>query len=178
MRDLHVLRGRVWLFGDNVDTDQIIPGRYLTILDYSEMARHAMEPLRPDFASEVRRGDIILAGRDFGSGSSREEAPMVLRELGISCVIAETFSRIFFRNAINVGLPAFALHYSAPLVAEGAELEVHPEKGYAVVVETGEPLEFEPLPPFLMGLLRAGGAVEKFVADGGMDWEAIEEGTD
>ena len=156
------LPGRVWLFGDNVDTDQIIQGRYLTILDYSEMAKHAFEIPRPEFARNAKRGDIVVAGENFGSGSSREEAPHVLLELGVGCVVAESFSRLFYRNAFNIGLPALIVPNITTSVKDGMTLEVNLVKGTVSVVETGQVFRGQPLPPLMLDILRAGGAVPWF----------------
>jgi len=154
-----VLSGRIWLFGDNVDTDQIIQGRYLTILDYSEMAGHAFEIPRPEFAGNVKRGDIVVAGENFGGGSSREEAPHVLLELGVGCVVAESFSRLFYRNAFNIGLPALIVPDITNSAKDGMTLELNLVKGAVSVVETGQILHGQPLPRLMLEILRAGGAV-------------------
>ncbi len=158
------IRGRVWLLGDNVDTDQIIQGRYLTLLDYREMAKHALEIPRPDFAANVRPGDIIVAGRNLGGGSSREEAPRILKELGVGCVVAESFARLFYRNGFNIGLPLLSVPEATHLVPDGSTLEVHLGKGEAVLVDTGKVLKGKPLPDFMMTMLRAGGAVALYRA--------------
>lgn len=161
-KDSCSLPGRVWLFGDNVDTDQIIQGRYLTILDYSEMAKHAFGIPRPEFARNAKRGDIVVAGENFGSGSSREEAPHVLLELGVGCVVAESFSRLFYRNAFNIGLPALIVPNITTSVKDGMTLEVNLVKGTVSVVETGQVFRGQPLPPLMLDILRAGGAVPWF----------------
>jgi len=153
------IRGRAWLLGDNVDTDQIIQGRYLTLLDYQQMAKHALEIPRPEFAASVKPGDIVVAGRNLGGGSSREEAPQVLRELGVGCIIAESFARIFYRNGFNIGLPLLIVPEATRFIAEGSILEVHLGKGEVVLVDTGKTLKGKPLPDFMMTMLRAGGAV-------------------
>ncbi len=146
----------MWKFGDNVDTDQIIPAEYLLTGNPVELARHAFSKVRPEFAENVRRGDIIVAGLNFGSGSSREHAPRALLGAGISCVIAESFSRIFFRNAINIGLPLVECRISAK---EGDILEVDLEKGLIRNVTGGESFSFKPLPGFLREMLDAGGLI-------------------
>ena len=153
-----ILKGRCWVFGHNVDTDQIIQGRYLTLLDYSEMAKHAFEVPRPEFASAVKPGDIVIAGRNFGGGSAREEAPMILRELGVSCVVAESFARIFFRNGFNVGLPLIAVPNLLSKIKEGDVIEVNLTMG-TVTSEKGELLEGNKLPQLMLDILKAGGAV-------------------
>jgi 3-isopropylmalate/(R)-2-methylmalate dehydratase small subunit len=158
-----ILYGKCWIFGDNIDTDQIIQGQYLTLLDYSEMATHAFEVIRPDFASQVGTGDIIVAGRNFGSGSSREEAPMILKELGVSCVIAESFARIFYRNGFNVGLPLVVVPNITKEVSEGDELEVNLIEGN-VKLSNDEILVGDRLPQLMMDILEAGGALNHFKA--------------
>ncbi|TFF91499.1 3-isopropylmalate dehydratase, partial [Candidatus Thorarchaeota archaeon] len=115
-KDLSNITGRAWVFSNNINTDQIIQGQYLTILDYSEMAKHTFEIPRPVFASKVRRDDVVVAGSNFGGGSSREEAPRVLYELGVGCVVAESFARIFYRNSFNLGLPLLLVPNVAKLV--------------------------------------------------------------
>ncbi|MCF2136769.1 MAG: 3-isopropylmalate dehydratase small subunit [Candidatus Thorarchaeota archaeon] len=156
------IRGRAWLFDDNVDTDQIISGKHLRLLDYAEMAKHALEIPRPDFAKEVRAGDVIVAGRNFGSGSSREEAPQVLKQLGVSCVVAESFARIFYRNSFNIGLPAIVLKDATLQIRDGEDLAIDLEEGRITVIDRGAQLQIDPIPPFMMALLKAGGAVAKY----------------
>ncbi|MDD1671354.1 MAG: 3-isopropylmalate dehydratase small subunit [Methanomicrobiales archaeon] len=151
------LRGRVWRFGNDVDTDAIIPGRFLTLYDPRELARHAFEGTRDDFAGGVREGDLIVAGRNFGCGSSREHAPLALKGAGIRVILAESFARIFYRNAINSGM--------LPLVCPGVHGirdgqvgEVHLEQG--VLTVDGKRYELEPVPGFLREIVDAGGLVE------------------
>jgi len=146
----------VWKFGDDVDTDQIIPAEYLVTGDAKELAKHAFERARPEFAKEVKKGDIIVAGKNFGCGSSREHAPRALIGAGISCVIAESFARIFFRNAINIGLPVIEC---AVDVEDGEKLEMDFEAGEVRDPTTGKSWAFKPLPPFLMEIFSAGGLV-------------------
>jgi 3-isopropylmalate/(R)-2-methylmalate dehydratase small subunit len=157
--ELAVIRGRAWLLGDNVDTDQIIQGRYLTLLDYDEMAKHALEIPRPDFVTGVRKGDILVAGRNLGGGSSREEAPMVLKKRGVGCVIAESFARLFYRNGFNVGLALLTIPDVTRVVGDGMKLEVRLREGEVTLVETRKRLVGKPLPDFMMRMLKAGGAV-------------------
>jgi 3-isopropylmalate/(R)-2-methylmalate dehydratase small subunit len=157
--ELSLIRGKAWVIGDNVDTDQIIQGRYLTLLDYGEMAKHALEIPRPDFASGVKKGDILVAGRNLGGGSSREEALMVLKKLGIGCIVAESFARLFYRNGFNVGLPLLAIPDVTKVVKEGMKLEIRLRDGEMILVETRECLRGKPLPEFMMRMLTAGGAV-------------------
>ncbi|NOZ82519.1 MAG: 3-isopropylmalate dehydratase small subunit [Euryarchaeota archaeon] len=148
------IRGRVWKFGDNVDTDQIIPAEYLVTADEKELARHAFEKVRPEFAGSVRAGDIIVAGRNFGCGSSREHAPLALKGAGIAAVVAESFARIFFRNSINVGLPLVEAKVD---VEDGEEVEIDFERG--IITAGSRSVEFKPLPEFLRSLLESGGLV-------------------
>ena len=151
------IRGRVWKFGDGVNTDLILPGRYLDLTDPEEMARHVMEGLDQDFPTKVRRGDIIVAGRGFGSGSSREHAALALKHAGVSAVIAESIARIFYRNAINVGLPAIECPGITEIVEEGETLEIDLERGVVINPGRGLKLDFRPLPEFLRNILKAGG---------------------
>jgi 3-isopropylmalate/(R)-2-methylmalate dehydratase small subunit len=147
---------RVWKFGDNVDTDAIIPGRFLTIYDPEELARHAFEGIRDEFSREVRAGDIVVAGRNFGCGSSREHAPLALKGAGIRMVIAESFARIFYRNAINVGLLPLVCH-GADAIPDGSQVEVDLVRG--LLRWTGGELIIDPVPGFLRAVADAGGLV-------------------
>lgn len=151
------IRGRVWKFGANVDTDQIIPAEYLVTGDTRELAKHAFEKARPNFAEKVKRGDILVAEENFGCGSSREHAPRALIGAGIACVVAKSFARIFFRNAINIGLPVVECNVSAE---DGDELEIDFEKGLIRNLTTNRGYVFKPLPEFLLNLLNSGGLVE------------------
>ncbi len=160
----NLLRGKCWVFGDNMDTDQIIQGQYLTLLNYSEMAKHAFEGPRPEFASQVKQGDIVIAGRNFGSGSSREEAPMILKELGVSCVIAESFARIFYRNGFNIGLPLLVISDITSKLKDGDEIQVNLRDGL-VTLSKGEILEGNKLPALMMDILSAGGAINWYKAN-------------
>jgi len=150
------LRGKAWVFGNNVDTDQIIPAKYLVTMDNDELAKHAFENAIPEFACSVKKGDIVVAGRNFGCGSSREHAPRALMGAGVSCVIAESFARIFFRNAINIGLPVI----EAKLASKpGDVVTVKLKEGRARNETTGEDAEFVGYPPFVMMLIQKGGLV-------------------
>jgi 3-isopropylmalate/(R)-2-methylmalate dehydratase small subunit len=149
--------GKVWKFGDNVDTDQIIPAVYLVTGDPKELAEHAFENVRPEFAKEVKAGDIIVGGNNFGSGSSREHAPRALMGAGIPVVVAKSFARIFFRNSINIGLPLVEVDIEA---SDGDELEVVFDKGVVTNKTTGATVTFPPMPEFLKKLMDAGGLVE------------------
>ncbi|MGB4653210.1 3-isopropylmalate dehydratase small subunit [Methanothrix sp.] len=159
-----MIKGRVWIFGDDVDTDVIIPGRYLRTRDRHLWAEHVMEGIDPQFASCVGKGDIIVAGENFGSGSSREQAPVALKEAGVAAVVARSFARIFYRNAINVGLP---LIEAAPLCREGDLVEVDLQAG---TVRVGERVyQGGRLPRFLMEILEDGGLVAHRRRQRGLD---------
>ncbi len=154
-----VLRGRAHKFGDNIDTDIIIPARYLVTTDPSELAKHCMEAIAPDFPQRVQRGDIIVAGENFGCGSSREHAPLAIKGLGISCVIAKSFARIFYRNAFNIGLPVLECPQAAEDIQEGDELEVNLETGTIHNRTAGKTYQAMPIPPFMRQILEAGGLI-------------------
>ena len=149
------------MFGDNVDTDQIISGKYLTLRDPDEMAKHVFEAARPEFPSGVRKGDVIVAGKNFGSGSSREEAPVVIKRVGISIVIARSFARLFFRNAINIGLPVLECKDYARIV-DGDIVEADLEAGAVKNLTKGEIFTAYKMPQFLSNILEAGGALEAY----------------
>lgn len=148
--------GRAWIFGENVDTDQIIPAEYLVTMDSSELARHAFEKAMPRFAKEVRPGDIVVAGRNFGCGSSREHAPRALIGAGVSCVVAESFARIFYRNAINIGLPLVEATMSA---RTGDRITVNLSRGTVENLRTKQSATFKRYPPFVMMLIEKGGLI-------------------
>ena len=148
---------KAWVFGDNVDTDAIAPGRYLKF-DIGEVARHSMENIDASFASRVCQGDIVVGGRNFGAGSSREQAPEALKHLGVSALVAESFAGLFYRNAINLGLPALVCA-QAKRIRAGDEVLIDCEKGNLRNRTTGETLQCEPIPEFLMQLIRDGGLV-------------------
>jgi len=148
---------RAWVFGDDVDTDQIIAGRYLVKLDPRELAKHVMEAADPKFASEVRKGDVIVAGRNFGCGSSRERAPLALKAAGISAVVAESFARIFYRNAINLGLPVLTCTGVHKGFKTGDKIGVDVRGGKVQNLSTGKKFKAEPLPDFLSEIVHAGG---------------------
>jgi 3-isopropylmalate dehydratase small subunit len=151
-------RGKVWKFGDNIDTDAIIPARYLTTTDPAELARHCMEDLDAGFAAHVGAGDIIVAGENFGCGSSREHAPIAIKAAGIACVVARSFARIFYRNAFNMGLPIFESAQLWDHVAGGQYIEVDGDAGKIIIVGSeAQPLSIEPIPPFMQELIRDGG---------------------
>jgi methanogen homoaconitase small subunit len=150
----NMIVGRAWLFGDDVDTDVIIPGKYLRTKDLSLLAEHVMEGLDPQFASRVQKGDVLVAGRNFGCGSSREQAPLALKEAGVAAVVAKSFARIFYRNAINIGLPLI----EADVVAqEGDHVEVDLSRGTVQVND--RVFQGSKLPDFLLEILQEGGLV-------------------
>ncbi|MBP5791544.1 MAG: 3-isopropylmalate dehydratase small subunit [Kiritimatiellae bacterium] len=150
-------RGIVHRFGDNVDTDVIIPARYLNTPDAKELARHCMEDVDSGFAAKVKAGDIMVAGRNFGCGSSREHAPIAIRECGVSCVIAASFARIFYRNALNIGLPILESPEAAQSVKAGDTVAIDFDVGLIKDETTGETFKAEPFPPFMQKLIAAGG---------------------
>jgi 3-isopropylmalate dehydratase small subunit len=151
--------GRVWKFGDHVDTDVIIPARYLTTSDPKELGRHCMEDADPDFIKKVKPGDIIVAGRNFGSGSSREHAPIAIKAAGISCVIAESYARIFYRNAFNMGLPIFESAEAAAQINQGDQLLVEADTGNIEDRTQKKRFKAEPIPAFMQELIKDGGLV-------------------
>lgn len=150
-------KGRVWTFKDNIDTDVIIPARYLNTTNSHELAAHCMEDIDPDFANKVNQGDIIVAGKNFGCGSSREHAPLAIKSTGISCVIAKSFARIFYRNAINIGLPILECDGSIEEIASGDELEVNTDEGIITNLTTGKIYTAKPFPEFIKEIINAGG---------------------
>lgn len=154
-----MIKGRVWRFGDDVDTDLIIPARYLNTSDPRELALHCLENVNPEFASQVQPGEMVVAGRNFGCGSSREHAPLALKSAGVSCVIASTFARIFYRNAINIGLPILESEEASKEVKEGERLEVNLGEGRITNLTTGQVYHATPFPSFMQELISAGGLV-------------------
>ena len=150
-------KGRVHKYQDNVDTDVIIPARYLNTKDHAELASHCMEDIDPDFVKNVKPGDIIVAGENFGCGSSREHAPIAIKASGVSCVIATTFARIFYRNAINIGLPILECPEASRGIDDGAQVEVDFSKGEIRNVTKNETYTAAPFPEFIRGIINAGG---------------------
>jgi 3-isopropylmalate/(R)-2-methylmalate dehydratase small subunit len=148
--------GAVHVFGSDVNTDEIIPARYLNTTDPTILAAHCMEDIRPGFSAHSKKGSIIVAGENFGCGSSREHAPIAIKAAGISCVVAESFARIFFRNAINIGLPIVTCPGISPLVKEGESLSVDLRAG-SITLPSGRVLEVPPFPPFMERIVREGG---------------------
>jgi 3-isopropylmalate/(R)-2-methylmalate dehydratase small subunit len=154
------IQGKVWVYGDNVDTDAIIPARYLNMSTAEELAAHCMEDLDASFASAVRPGDIIVAGKNYGCGSSREHAPVALKGCGVACVIAETFARIFFRNAINIGLPILECPAAVKGTQAGQRVEVDLAAGTIRNLDTSKVYQATAYPPFMLSLIEAGGLIE------------------
>lgn len=153
------LKGKVWKFGADVDTDAIIPARYLNTSDPDELAKHCMEDADPGFPAKVRPGDIIVAGKNFGCGSSREHAPISIKAAGVSCVIAGTFARIFYRNSFNIGLPIFESPEATAEINEGDELSVDADTGVIKNLTTGKKYTATPVPPFMQQIIAAGGLI-------------------
>ncbi|MDF9408536.1 MAG: 2,3-dimethylmalate dehydratase small subunit [Pelotomaculum sp. PtaB.Bin013] len=153
------LQGKTWKFGSDVDTDAIIPARYLNTSDPAELARHCMEDADPAFPDKVKPGDMIIAGKNFGCGSSREHAPIAIKAAGVSCVIAKTFARIFYRNAFNIGLPIFEAPEAAEDIKEGDELTVDASSGVIINKTTGKTYQATPVPPFMQQIIAAGGLI-------------------
>lgn len=151
------VQGKTYKYGDNVDTDVIIPARYLNTPDAKELAKHCMEDIDASFAATVKPGEIMVAGKNFGCGSSREHAPLAIKTCGVACVIAATFARIFYRNALNIGLPILECPEAAEAIAAGDEVSVDFDTGAIVDVTTGRTFQGEPFPPFMQELIAAGG---------------------
>ncbi|MDX9745457.1 MAG: 3-isopropylmalate dehydratase small subunit [Syntrophales bacterium] len=151
-------QGKIWKFGDNIDTDAIIPARYLNTTDHASLASHCMEDADPDFPKKVKPGDIIVAGENFGCGSSREHAPIAIKAAGVACVIAKSFARIFYRNAFNMGLPIFESKELYGKVEEGAVVSVNGDTGLITISGAeDESLKITPIPPFMQELIADGG---------------------
>lgn len=154
-------KGRVFRYGDNVDTDVIIPARYLNTPNGKELAMHCMEDIDANFVKEVKPGDVIVADKNFGCGSSREHAPLAIKEAGVSCVIARTFARIFYRNAINIGLPILECEAAADGIQKGDEVEINFDTGVITNITKGESYQAQPFPPFMQEIIKKGGLVNK-----------------
>ncbi len=152
-----VAEGSVFRYGDNVDTDVIIPARYLNTANHAELAAHCMEDIDSQFVKTVQKGDIIVADRNFGCGSSREHAPIAIKESGVSCVIARSFARIFYRNAINIGLPILECEEAAASIKAGDRVQVDFDSGTITNMTTSQVFQSEPFPPFMQELIAAGG---------------------
>ena len=149
--------GTVHKYGDNVDTDVIIPARYLNTSSHKELAAHCMEDIDKEFVSRVKEGDIIVAEKNFGCGSSREHAPIAIKASGVSCVIASTFARIFYRNAINIGLPILECDAASQEIQSGDDVEVNFDTGVITDHTTGKTYQAQPFPPFIQNIIKAGG---------------------
>ncbi len=152
-------KGRVFKYGDNIDTDVIIPARYLNSSDPAELATHCMEDIDKEFIKKVQKGDIIVAEKNFGCGSSREHAPIAIKAAGVSCVIAETFARIFYRNSINIGLPIIECPKAAAEIEEGDEVEVNFDTGVITDLTKGASYQGQAFPPFMQKIIDAEGLV-------------------
>lgn len=156
---IRMMKGKSWKFGNDVDTDQILPSQYLLLPTVEEMKQYTFEPLDKDFASKIAVGDMIVGGENFGSGSSREQAPLVLKALGVSGVVAKSFARIFFRNAINIGLPVLICKEIYDRVENGDTLEVDVQQGSIRNLKTDEQFASTKLPAHVMNILAAGGLI-------------------
>ncbi len=154
------LKGKVFKYGDNVDTDAIIPARYLNLVEPQDLAAHCMEDIDAEFVTKVKPGDIIVANSNFGCGSSREHAPVAIKASGISCVIARSFARIFFRNAINIGLPLLECAEAVDNIKAGDQVEVDLAAGKITNLSSGKTFTSKPYPDFMMQIVNAGGLVE------------------
>ncbi len=152
-------QGTVHKYGDNVDTDVIIPARYLNTSSHKELASHCMEDIDIDFTKKVKEGDIMVAEKNFGCGSSREHAPIAIKASGISCVIASTFARIFYRNAINIGLPILECDEASKEIKSGDEVAVDFDTGIITDITTGKTYQAEPFPPFIQEIISDGGLI-------------------
>ena len=152
--------GKVFKYGDNIDTDVIIPARYLNISDMKELSSHCMEDIDKNFIKNVKKGDIIVANKNFGCGSSREHAPIVIKESGISCVIASTFARIFYRNAINIGLPILECEQAVTNIEAGDKIEIDFNTGIIKNITKNEEYRAEPFPEFMQNIISNGGLIK------------------
>lgn len=154
------IKGKIWKFGDNIDTDAIIPARYLNTSDPKELAAHVMEDADKDFPKKVKPGDIIVGGANFGCGSSREHAPIAIKAAGIQAVIAKSYARIFYRNAFNIGLPIFEAPDFPDASAEGDEIDIDAETGSIKNITKNTFAQASPIPPFMQELISSGGLIE------------------
>jgi 3-isopropylmalate/(R)-2-methylmalate dehydratase small subunit len=151
------MTGTAWVFGDNVNTDEIIPARYLNVSDDAELAQHCMEDIDAEFVGKISPGDVIVAGENFGCGSSREHAPRCIKAVGVACVVARSFARIFFRNAINMGLPIVECPAAAAAIRTGHRVSVDLARSTVRNETTGQTFAFEPFPAEMQAIIRAGG---------------------
>ena len=162
-------QGKVFKYPDNVDTDVIIPARYLNTPDAKELALHCMEDIDKNFVKSVRVGDLMVAGHNFGCGSSREHAPLVIKTCGVGCVIAKSFARIFYRNAINIGLPILECEAAADEIAAGDEVAVDFDSGIITDLTTGKSYTAQPFPPFIQNIIKSGGLLKSLKEGDGND---------
>lgn len=162
-------QGKVFKYPDNVDTDVIIPARYLNTSDAKELALHCMEDIDTEFVKQVQTGDVIVAGWNFGCGSSREHAPLVIKTCGTGCVIAKSFARIFYRNAINIGLPILECEEAAEEIAAGDEVKVDFDTGMITDLTSGKEYKAQPFPDFIQNIIRAGGLLKSLKEGGAND---------
>lgn len=159
------VQGKVHKYGDNVDTDVIIPARYLNTASHEELARHCMEDIDKEFVRQVQSGDIMVADKNFGCGSSREHAPIAIKASGISCVIASTFARIFYRNAINIGLPILECPLAAQDIQKGDEVSVDFDTGVITNLSSGKIYQTQPFPPFIQNIIQKGGLLNSITGE-------------
>lgn len=157
-----MIKGNTWIFGKNIDTDVIIPGRYLRTFNLKDLAEHVLEGERPDFTKNVKKGDIIVADENFGCGSSREQAPVAIKSAGVDAIIAKSFARIFYRNAINIGLPVIVADIDAN---DGDIISIDLSKGTIVNENTNSEVVFEPFKGFMLNILNDGGLVNHYLKD-------------
>jgi 3-isopropylmalate/(R)-2-methylmalate dehydratase small subunit len=155
-----IIKGKTWKFGNDIDTDAIIPARYLNTSDPNELAKHVMEDADSAFPEKVKKGDIIVAEKNFGCGSSREHAPIAIKAAGIQAVVASSFARIFYRNSFNIGLPIFESPEAIDRIAEGDEIEIDADSGVITNITRDEKYTAKPIPPFMQELIESGGLVE------------------
>jgi 3-isopropylmalate dehydratase small subunit len=153
------IEGRIWKFGSDVDTDAIIPARYLNVSDGKELAKHVMEDERPEFKREVKKGDLLIADKNFGCGSSREHAPLALKAAGISCIIAKSFARIFYRNGFNQGLPLLESEEASKAIRDGDQVKVDLATGEIFDLSRNRKFQAKPIPAFMQDLIRDGGLI-------------------
>ena len=152
-----MLKGKVYKFGDDIDTDVIVPATYLSTFDPKELAKHCMEYTNPDFYGKVKEGDIMVAGKNFGCGSSREHAPIAIKGCGVSIVIAKSFARIFYRNAINIGMPILECPKACDEISAGDRVSIDFDSGVITDITTGKTYQAQPFPPFIQNIIKAGG---------------------
>ena len=159
IRIMEKFTGKVWVLGDDIDTDIIIPTEYLALKTIDDMKQYGFSPLRPELAGQIQKGDIIVAGKNFGCGSSREHAPVVIKVKGVKCIIADSFARIFYRNAINIGLPVLEIGKDVEKIAAGDELDVNMAAGEIKIVNKGITIQTKPLPEFIQKIADCGGLI-------------------